>query len=127
MKNRITIFIIMFLTFFFTSAIFAQDSTKVAQQKVHHGPHFVDKNGDGYNDNAPDHDGDGIPNGLDPDWLKMMNKHRMHRPFRDLNGDGINDFAPRGRHGMRGMAPKAHQNPGRNQEHGHGGQMKGKK
>lgn len=29
---------------------------------------FVDKDGDGYNDRAPDHDGDGIPNGLDPDW-----------------------------------------------------------
>ena len=31
---------------------------------------FVDLNGDGYNDNAPDADGDGIPNGLDPDYIK---------------------------------------------------------
>ncbi len=31
---------------------------------------FVDMNGDGFNDNAPDHDGDGIPNGQDPDWIK---------------------------------------------------------
>lgn len=30
---------------------------------------FVDRNGDGFNDNAPDHDGDGIPNGHDPDWI----------------------------------------------------------
>jgi hypothetical protein len=30
---------------------------------------FVDMNGDGFNDNAPDHDGDGIPNGQDPDWI----------------------------------------------------------
>ena len=29
---------------------------------------FRDEDGDGFNDNAPDHDGDGIPNGLDPDW-----------------------------------------------------------
>lgn len=31
---------------------------------------FVDENGDGINDLAPDHDGDGIPNGQDADWVK---------------------------------------------------------
>ena len=31
---------------------------------------FVDENGDGVNDLAPDHDGDGIPNGQDSDWVK---------------------------------------------------------
>lgn len=30
---------------------------------------FVDENGDGFNDLAPDVDGDGIPNGLDPDYV----------------------------------------------------------
>ena len=34
------------------------------------GPNFIDLDGDGFNDNAPDHDGDGIPNGLDEDWVK---------------------------------------------------------
>lgn len=34
------------------------------------GTNFVDLNGDGFNDNAPDHDGDGIPNGLDDDYIK---------------------------------------------------------
>ncbi|MCK5127241.1 MAG: hypothetical protein KAR42_13385 [candidate division Zixibacteria bacterium] len=34
------------------------------------GTNFVDLNGDGFNDNAPDHDGDGIPNGLDEDYVK---------------------------------------------------------
>ncbi len=29
---------------------------------------FVDEDGDGFNDLAPDEDGDGIPNGLDPDY-----------------------------------------------------------
>jgi len=29
---------------------------------------FVDANGDGYNDNAADDDGDGIPNGQDEDF-----------------------------------------------------------
>jgi hypothetical protein len=31
---------------------------------------FVDEDGDGYNDLAPDADGDGIPNGQDPDYVK---------------------------------------------------------
>jgi len=31
---------------------------------------FVDEDGDGVNDLAPDHDGDGIPNGQDSDWVK---------------------------------------------------------
>ena len=31
---------------------------------------FVDENGDGINDRAKDADGDGIPNGQDPDWVK---------------------------------------------------------
>jgi len=31
---------------------------------------FVDENGDGINDLAKDADGDGIPNGQDPDWAK---------------------------------------------------------
>lgn len=30
---------------------------------------FLDENGDGFNDLAPDADGDGIPNGLDPDYV----------------------------------------------------------
>ena len=34
------------------------------------GKNFVDLNGDGFNDNAPDADGDGIPNGLDEDYIK---------------------------------------------------------
>ena len=34
------------------------------------GSNFVDLNGDGFNDNAPDHDMDGIPNGLDDDYIK---------------------------------------------------------
>ena len=50
---------------------------------------FIDENGDGYNNNAPDHDGDGIPNGLDPDYSKKQNR-KMH--YIDANGDGINDL-----------------------------------
>lgn len=31
---------------------------------------FIDLDGDGFNDLAPDADGDGIPNGLDPDYVR---------------------------------------------------------
>ena len=31
---------------------------------------FIDEDGDGFNDLAPDADGDGIPNSLDPDYVK---------------------------------------------------------
>ena len=72
----------------FNTAI-AQDSSAVGQQKKH-GNNFVDKDGDGYNDNAPDHDGDGIPNGLDPDWQKMQKDKKKHH-FVDMDGDGIDD------------------------------------
>ncbi|HOI30458.1 MAG TPA: hypothetical protein PLZ15_11945 [Melioribacteraceae bacterium] len=73
-----------------------------------HGKKFVDKNGDGYNDNAPDHDGDGIPNGLDPDYLALKNKN-AHGRFVDLDGDGIKDNASgkgrKGKMGQGGIGP----------------------
>lgn len=71
------------------------------------GANFVDENGDGFNDNAPDHDGDGIPNGQDPDYIKAQDGsgknsengkagktgQKGNRGFVDENGDGINDNA----------------------------------
>ncbi len=66
-----------------------QDSLRRAQARV---KGFVDHNGDGYNDNAPDHDGDGVPNGLDPDWRRSS--RWGGKRFVDANGDGINDNAP---------------------------------
>ncbi len=95
-------FIIFSFSMLFTFNLFAQHSGKVqvknnknkasinveVQHGSHHGKGFVDLDGDGYNDNAPDHDGDGIPNGLDPDYRKGK-----MRGFVDLDGDGINDNA----------------------------------
>jgi len=74
---------------------FGQDTTRAREnqdpQKEQN--QFVDKNGDGYNDNAPDHDNDGIPNGLDPDYTAGMQKRESeNQPFIDLDGDGINDY-----------------------------------
>ncbi|KAA3610072.1 MAG: hypothetical protein D8M58_07455 [Calditrichaeota bacterium] len=78
----------------FSNNIYAQDSTKSKEKKVQHNSSFVDKDGDGYNDNAPDHDGDGIPNGLDPDWQKLKKEksnQKGKRRFVDLDGDGVDD------------------------------------
>jgi len=110
MKTLYKILISMLFAFALCSNLFAQDSTKVVKnpknvqnnnQAIQHGGGFVDLNGDGYNDNAPDHDGDGIPNGLDKDYIKFKRNgqgqgqgRRMR--FIDLDGDGINDNAGKG-------------------------------
>ena len=110
-NSRIYMTVILLLTV----SLYAQDTTKVksqtkAQEKaqnevqqkmqnnIQHGRNFVDENGDGYNDNAPDHDGDGIPNGLDPDYKRNRIKMQQQElPYIDLNGDGINDNLQFGR------------------------------
>ena len=66
---------------------------KTGDEPKKHGLGFVDEDGDGFNDNAPDDDGDGIPNGLDPDYMGGQNR----KGFIDLDGDGINDNAGRGK------------------------------
>lgn len=100
---------------FFAANLFAQDSTRTkaqtktqegntykkqvktatkTQTKGQHGVGFVDENGDGYNDNAPDHDGDGIPNGRDEDYDgAKARKGNVNKGFVDADGDGINDNA----------------------------------
>ncbi len=84
-----------------------QQQTKIDPQNMQHGYRFVDKDGDGYNDNAPDHDGDGIPNGVDPDYQGPKNrKGGRTRNFVDKNGDGINDLAGQ-RSGFRGRGRHA--------------------
>jgi hypothetical protein len=55
---------------------------------------FVDENNDGVNDNALDADGDGIPNGKDPDYTGAKErKGNPEKGFVDADGDGINDNA----------------------------------
>jgi hypothetical protein len=82
-------------------AAFAEVSAQTTTNPpANHGKNFVDKNGDGYNDNAPDHDGDGIPNGVDPDYKgAKVQKNK----FVDLNGDGINDNAGKGNKSGKGV------------------------
>jgi len=63
-------------------------------QDIEHGNNFVDEDGDGYNDNAPDADGDGIPNGQDEDYVPAGNGGYGGGGFVDEDGDGFNDNAP---------------------------------
>ena len=95
MKNAITIFGLAML--FLVGNLFAQDNPAIKNQhqkgKTNH-VGFVDADGDGYNDNAADHDGDGIPNGMDEDYTGAKNrKGGRTMGFVDANGDGINDNA----------------------------------
>ena len=71
---------------------------------------FLDENGDGFNDLAPDADGDGIPNGQDADYL----------PPQDGGGKGFGNAGdgtcePKGGGGFRQMRPAARPTSSRTQ------------
>ena len=92
------IFMVFLSLFLISNVIFGQDSTVTKQktsnkeEKSNLNKNFVDADGDGYNDNAPDHDGDGIPNGLDADYIKLKKrKNSKSLEYVDSDGDGIND------------------------------------
>jgi hypothetical protein len=98
MKNETYILLLIVTLFLSANLNFAQDSTKSknSEQKVNqhnnNRKNFIDADGDGYNDNAPDHDGDGIPNGLDPDFIKLKKRgNDKSLEYVDSDGDGIND------------------------------------
>jgi len=93
MKKLIVLFAATLLLSYISVSAQTQDQSK-PNPPAQHGKNFIDNNGDGYNDNAPDHDGDGIPNGLDPDYTGPK---LQRNKFVDLNGDGINDNAKKGR------------------------------
>ncbi len=115
-KNLIITALLLVFSLAFFGFSQAQDSqttkTPANTPNIQHGPGFIDKNGDGYNDQAPDHDGDGIPNGLDGDYSGPKNRSgRSGQPFVDLNGDGINDNNTSGK-GNRGGKGKGGFGPG---------------
>jgi hypothetical protein len=70
---------------------------------------FVDENGDGLNDLAPDADGDGIPNGMDEDYVRPQDGSGygpgdgtgaetmggQHRHGRFGNGSDMKNSGPR--------------------------------
>lgn len=109
---------------------------KLKKKITQHDAEFVDKNNDGYNDNAPDHDGDGIPNGLDPDFKNhKKRKTNEELPYVDLNGDGINDNLQIGRRKGRrrmnqsekGVQPQNENAGSGNRNRNQKGKSKGKK
>ena len=59
---------------------------------------FVDADGNGINDNAPDADGDGVINHLDDDYAPQGNARGQgaRGQYIDEDGDGLNDLAPDG-------------------------------
>ncbi|HDP67341.1 MAG TPA: hypothetical protein ENN20_02440 [Candidatus Marinimicrobia bacterium] len=65
-KKTLTVMLLVFAASF----LFVGLSTNALAQDTP--PFFIDENGDGFNDNAPDHDGDGIPNSIDPDFRRMF-------------------------------------------------------
>ena len=89
------------ITSLFTSAalmlavVFFMSAPNTFAQDTQRGNAFVDENGDGYNDNAPDADGDGIPNGQDADYVAAgaQSGKGEGKGFIDEDGDGINDNA----------------------------------
>jgi hypothetical protein len=92
MKRLITFAAILILVLGISLLAMGQEQQQPVTPPVQHGPGFVDENGDGFNDNAPDHDGDGIPNGQDPDYLgAKLRGGKNLKGFVDANGDGIND------------------------------------
>ncbi|HOJ02928.1 MAG TPA: hypothetical protein PK916_02890 [Bacteroidota bacterium] len=89
MKRLITLAALFALTLVLTVA----NSNDASAQNRPANKGFVDLNNDGINDNALDDDGDGIPNGKDPDYTGTK-LGTSGRGFVDDNGDGINDNAP---------------------------------
>ncbi|MBZ0180527.1 MAG: hypothetical protein K8F36_14675 [Melioribacteraceae bacterium] len=117
MKTIFTIFWLVLVsgTYFAQADTTKQKNTDEQGQKMRnmHTRFFVDLDGDGFNDNAPDHDGDGIPNGLDPDYKRMMeNFRKRNMRYIDLDGDGINDHLQ----GLGKTERKGMQNQNRNME-----------
>ncbi len=91
-KNLISILsIVVLMAVVFSANVFAGRTNQDSQTKVKT-KGFVDANQDGYNDLAPDADGDGIPNGRDEDYTGSKVR-KNGKGFVDLNGYGINDNA----------------------------------
>ena len=76
MKTNLLLTVLVLMVGLMATASLAQDEGEGAEKpdnepgKGHGVCQFVDEDGDGFNDLAPDADGDGIPNGLDPDYVK---------------------------------------------------------
>jgi len=105
---KMILMLFSFLALFSATSLFAQDTSRVGKQEQtqQQQTEFIDLDGDGFNDYAPDHDGDGIPNGLDPDYQAL--RKQKGEEFVDLDGDGIDDrmFQEQNRVMKQGFGPR---------------------
>ncbi|NWF88730.1 MAG: hypothetical protein HXY50_04620 [Ignavibacteriaceae bacterium] len=106
--------VVLFVAFYASSLLAQEEPNKVKNQYktqlngIKHGAGFVDLNGDGFNDNAPDIDGDGIPNGQDPDYVRSQNGTGQKKMYgRNLQTTfGGNKYGPGNGKGNSGIGPK---------------------
>ncbi|MEN8230045.1 MAG: hypothetical protein ABFS38_17930 [Bacteroidota bacterium] len=99
MEKYISLLIISIVSMIVLAPEMAAQDTTQSKPGTEQQQQFVDEDGDGYNDNAPDHDGDGIPNRFDSDWKRRQRSGKQ--TFVDLDGDGINDHLQTGEEGDR--------------------------
>ena len=67
---------------------------------------FVDLNGDGINDYAIDSDNDGVPNCLDPDFVRPMDGSGRKLMKGSAAKKGIGGYGPGNGTGNQGVGPK---------------------
>jgi hypothetical protein len=94
--------------------LYLNSSELNAQNKVNKtGKGYVDLNNDGINDNAIDSDGDGVPNCVDPDFVRAQKRSSNHYSFwyrynykyNNAHGNG-NGFGPGDGIGHSGIGPR---------------------
>ncbi|MGD9546250.1 MAG: hypothetical protein AB7V45_01760 [Candidatus Krumholzibacteriia bacterium] len=97
MKRTLIIIAALLLMGWPMASALAQDGQPAGQGVCR----FIDEDGDGFNDLAPDDDGDGIPNRLDPDYVRpedgsgrQFGWGRYARLFQMVYGEGIMSHGP---------------------------------
>ncbi len=92
--------------------LYLNSSELNAQSNVNKtGKGFIDLNNDGINDNAIDSDGDGIPNCVDPDFVRAQRRsanqysfwYRHNYKFNTAHGNG---YGPGNGSGHSGIGPR---------------------
>lgn len=102
-KPVVLIILCFILLSFYAMPSMAQEKEKVKEKaKLQQ---FLDEDGDGFNDLLPDHDGDGIPDQIDPDF-KGHSAESLYM-YRYMHGQTIeaerNRFQNQNRHGEPGQ------------------------
>ena len=94
--------------------LYLNSSELNAQNKVNKtGKGYIDLNNDGINDNAIDSDGDGIPNCVDPDFVRAQKRssnqygfwYRYNYKYNNARGNG-SGYGPGDGTGHSGIGPR---------------------